>query len=92
MFKNKRADTRQPSSIFHLPSYIVLSLQLAAWRVAATALLAGVGVGLLGLALVVDHGQVLAAHLLRLLVDGVLGYAAFTARLCRLLLKGRKKA
>ena len=50
------------------------------------------GVRLLGLAFVVDDGQVLAAHLLRLLVDGALGYAAFTARLCRLLLKGRKKA
>ena len=66
----------------------VLSFQLPARSIAALAR----GVRLLGLALVVDDGQVLAAHLLGLLVDGALGYAAFTARLCRLLLKGRKKA
>ena len=55
-----------------------LSLKLP-WRVVVAAGVVA-GVGLLGLAFVVDDGQVLAAHLLRLLVDGALGYAAFTKR------------
>ena len=80
--ERKKEESRHTSALIHHTSYIAfgLSLQLSAWWVAATALLAGVGVGLLRLAFVVDHGQVLAAHLLGLLVDGALGYAAFTKR------------
>ena len=60
---------------------VSLSLQLPAWRVVARALVAGVR--LLGLALVVDDGQVLAAHLLGLLVDGELLRELGFAFLCR---------
>ena len=51
-------------------SVYFLPFQLTAWWIVVAALVAGVG--LLGLAIVVDDGQVLAAHLLRLLVDGEL--------------------
>ena len=71
---------REPTYISPLRSYILhpygSPLQLPARSIAALAR----GVGLLGIAFVVDDGQVLAAHLLRLLVDGALGYAAFTKR------------
>ena len=80
--------TGSTASIREQQQRVSLSLKFSARSTAALV----ARVGLLGLAFVVDDGQVIAAHLLRLLVDGALGYAAFTARLCRLLLKGRKKA